>query len=223
MKYLIITIGLLVLLISCNNQIQEKNEVRFNQDLADELKTRAELDQTAAWIRQGKFKEYSEAEWKAYKDSVFTTNKVFLEKVLNQYGYPGYDLVGQEGENDYWVMVQHCDFDPAFQARVLEKLKQQVEIENADGRNFGLLTDRVNLNTGKKQIYGTQVSYVPETGQAIPKPLNDSLNVNARRKSVGLEPIEEYLNNMTESHFLMNKDNMLQRGITEPKLYEVEK
>lgn len=223
MKYTIITIWILVFGISCKNLNQEINEVKFNQELTDELMKRAELDQTAAWIPEGRFKEYTQEEWKAYKDSVFTTNKVFLEKVLKKYGYPGYDLVGKEGEKNYWVMAQHCDFDPQFQSIVLEKLKQQVEIENADGRNFGLLTDRVNLNSGKKQVYGTQVTYVRETGQAIPKPLTDSLNVNERRKSVGLEPIEEYLNRMTESHFQMNKENMLKRGIMEPKLYETKK
>ena len=218
MKYTLIIIWILAFGIACKNQYQEKNEIKFNQELADELKKRGELDQTAAWIPEGKFKEYSKEKWNAYKDSVFTTNKLFLEDVLNKYGYPGFDLVGKEGEKYYWLMTQHCDFDPTFQAKVLEKLEQQVKIENADGRNFGLLTDRVNLNLGKKQIYGTQVSYVRETGQAIPKPLSDSLSVNERRKSVGLESIEEYLNIMTESHFEMNKGNMLKRGITEPKL-----
>lgn len=223
MKYTIITIWILTLGISCKNPTKEINEVKFSQELADELKKRAELDQTAAWIPEGKFKEYTQEEWKSYKDSVFTTNKVFLEEILNKYGYPGYDLVGKEGEKNYWVMAQHCDFAPAFQAKVLEKLKQQVENGNADGRNYGLLTDRVNLNTGKKQFFGTQVKYVRETGQAIPKPLKDSLNVNGRRKLVGLEPIEEYLNKMTKSHFEMNKENMLTRGITEPKLHEIKK
>lgn len=222
MKYLIIIL-VLISALSCKEKNQEKNEVLFNRELADELEKRAELDQTAAWIPEGKFKEYSNQEWEAYKDSVFTTNKVFLEKVLNKYGYPGYDLVGKDGEKNYWLMVQHCDFDPEFQSRVLEKLKQQVNAKNAGGRNFGLLSDRVNLNSGKKQVYGTQVTYVRETGQAIPKPLLDSLTVNERRKTVGLEPIEEYLNMMTQSHFEMNKENMVKRGITKPNLYEIVK
>lgn len=52
-------------------------------------------------------------------------------------------------------------------------------------------------------------------------PLEDSLNVNKWRAEVGLEPLEEYLNGLTICHFEMNKRNMLNRGITEPKLYEV--
>jgi len=221
MKNTLIAISMLLLGLSCIDQKQEGDELKFNAELASDLKQRAELDQIAAWIPEGKFKEYSQEEWNSFKDSVFTSNKVFLEEVLNKYGYPGYDLVGKAGEKNYWVMVQHCDFDPQFQARVLEKLKLQVDADNADGRNFGLLTDRVGLNSNKKQVYGTQVTYVKETGQAIPKPLLDSLEVNERRKSIGLEPIEDYLNFMTESHFEMNKASMLKRGITEAKLYKV--
>ena len=215
------TILLLFLSISGLSQTIENGPVQFNQSLADTLKERAEIDQIAAYIPKGKYKDYSREEWKAFKDSVFSTNKVFLEKVLDTHGYPGYDLVGEDGERNFWVMVQHCDFDPAFQKRVLKQLKTQYEKGNADGRNYALLTDRVNLNSGEEQVYGTQVTYVVETGQAIPKTLVDSSNVNERRKSVGLIPLEEYLNRMTISHFEMNKEFMLQRGIEEPKLYEV--
>lgn len=57
-------------------------------------------------------------------------------------------------------------------------------------------------------------------GQAYPKDLADSLNVNKRRAEVGLEPIEEYLNRMTQMHFEMNKEYLKNRGITKPVLYK---
>ena len=44
--------------------------------------------------------------------------------------------------------------------------------------------------------------------------------MNERRKSIGLEPIEEYLNGMSEMHFEMNKDYYTSKGITKPTLYE---
>jgi hypothetical protein len=76
----------------------------------------------------------------------------------------------------------------------------------------------VNLNLGKKQVYGTQVTYRLDSCEAIPKPLTDSLNVNTRRKEVGLEPIEDYLNMMSEMHFEMNKAVYESKGIHKPKL-----
>ena len=89
-------------------------------------------------------------------------------------------------------------------------------------RNYGLLTDRVKINTGEKQIYGTQVTY-NSFGQAYPKNLADSMNVNKLRAEVGLEPIEEYLNNMTQMHFEMNKKYLESKGITAPILYKENK
>ncbi|HYG02510.1 MAG TPA: DUF6624 domain-containing protein [Chryseosolibacter sp.] len=193
----------------------------YNEALADELARMAEVDQIAAWIPKGKYKEWSNGRWAAFKDSVFTTHKVRLQDILDRFGYPGYNLVGKKGEKHFWLMVQHCDRHPEFQERVLEKLKIEVRNKNADAKNFGLLTDRVKINSGEGQIYGTQVRY-NAVGQAYPKPLADSLNVNRRRAEVGLEPLQQYLNVMTQMHFEMNKENLQKKGITEPQLYRTD-
>jgi len=37
---------------------------------------------------------------------------------MKQYGFPGYDLVGQKGSNSFWLIVQHCDKDVDFQEQV---------------------------------------------------------------------------------------------------------
>lgn len=217
---LLFVVGLLFL--TCEQtigQTSKDKKIEFNQGLADELKIMAEADQVAAYIPQGKFKDWSTEKWNNFKDSVFTTHKKRLEEIFEKYGYPGYDLVGKMGSQHFWLMVQHCDSDPAFQRRVLEKLKIEVDKKNADGSNYGLLTDRVKINSGEKQIYGTQVTY-NSLGQAYPKNLADSAGVNKRRAEVGLEPIEEYLNLMTQMHFEMNKDYLKSKGITKPMLYK---
>jgi hypothetical protein len=203
--------------VNSQNKVVER-KIEFNQSLADELNTMAETDQIAAYIPQGKYKQWPVEKWESFKDSVFTTHKKRLEKIFEKFGYPGYSLVGEKGSQNFWLMIQHCDSDPAFQSRVLEKLKIEVDNKNADGSNYGLLTDRVKINTGEKQVYGTQVSY-NSLGQAYPKNLVDSVNVNKRRAEVGLEPIEEYLNLMTQMHFEMNKEYLKSKGITKPILY----
>lgn len=204
-----------------NRQSRESQSSNFNQTLADELARMHEKDQIAAFIPKGEYSQWSPERWKAFKDSVFTTHQKRLESILVQYGYPGYSLVGEEGSNNFWVMVQHCDHVPAFQYRVLELLKVEVLHKNADGSNFAYLTDRVNLNAKSKQVYGTQVMY-NEIGQAIPRPLMDSLNVNTRRAEVGLEIIEKYLNELTARHFEMNKKYFEQKGILTPTFYKVD-
>ena len=203
-----------------NKVIQEK--VVFSQDLADELKKMAEIDQIAAWVPEGKYKEWPQEKWNSFKDSVFTTHEKRLKQIFEKYGFVGIDLAGKDGSHNFWLMVQHCDHNTEFQKEVLEKMKIQVDKQNADPSNFGLLVDRVNLNTGEKQIYGTQVTYNMENGQAYPLPLKDSLKVNERRKSIGLEPIEDYLNGMTQMHFEMNKKYYSEKGIIEPVLYKTQ-
>jgi hypothetical protein len=224
-------IGILIIgltFLGCKEKISEKKEkeqkVEFNQDLANMLTVKAKIDQIAAAGKPPReYKKLGLEKWRDYKDSIFRDNKKFLEKVFNEHGFTGIDLVGKQGSFNFWLMVQHCDFDPDFQKEVLQQMKIEVDKGNALSRNYGLLVDRVNLNTGEKQIYGTQITYNRKTGQAYPRDLEDSLNVNKRRKSVGLEPIEVYLNKMIDRHFQMNKENMIKRGITEPKLYELKK
>lgn len=222
--YQIIVIGILI--ISCKEKPVDKKtserKIEFNQELASELKKMAEIDQIAAYIPQGEYKKLSKEEWNSFKDSVFTTHQKRLKGIFDQNEFVGIDLAGEEGSQNFWLMVQHSDHNPDFQKEVLEKMKVEVEKENAIPSNYGLLVDRVKINTGQKQIYGTQVTYNMNIGQAYPKNLKDSLNVNQKRKSIGLEPIEEYLNRMTEMYFEMNKQYYLDKGITEPKLYKIE-
>ncbi|WP_350290662.1 DUF6624 domain-containing protein [uncultured Croceitalea sp.] len=221
MKALLKTVLVGFLLLGCQQVKKEKLEqkVVFNQDLANELNKMVKVDQIAAYIPQGKYEQMTKEQWNAFKDSVFTTHQKRLEQLFDQYGFMGFDLVGEKGSQNFWLMVQHSDHNPDFQKEVLRKMKIAMDNKNAKPSNYGLLVDRVRINTGKKQVFGTQVTYNTEIGQAYPKELEDSINVNQRRKSIGLESIEEYLNNMTKMHFEMNKAYYEEKGITEPKLY----
>lgn len=82
-------------------QGNDTKKIEFNQGLADELKTMVAIDQVAAYIPQGKYKQWPEAQWKNFQDSVFTAHKTRLEKIFDEFGYPGYDLVGKEGSNHF--------------------------------------------------------------------------------------------------------------------------
>jgi len=203
--------------------VAQAQSKKFNQPLADSLAKWVIVDQLAAKVPEGAMKDWSQERWYKYKDSVFSTHQQLLAKVFKQYGYPGYDLVGKQGSNNFWLMVQHCDKTPAFQQQVLDAMKVELAKNNADGKNYAYLIDRVNLNTGKKQLFGTQLRYNTDSCQALPRPMADSLTVNERRKAVGLEPIEEYLNWMSQFHFDMNKESYEKRGITKPKLIKTPK
>lgn len=202
-------------------QSQQNSPRRFKQALYDELKAMAKTDQFAAYklyTPEGK-NLMSPARRETYKDSVFRTHKKRLEAIFNQYGYPGYDLVHKNGEANFWLMVQHCDFAPVFQQKILKAMLTQVQQGNAGRKHYALLTDRVRINTGKKQLFGTQIQYDLSIGKPYPKPLEDEANVDKRRKKIGLEPLNKYLNDISEIHFTMNKQLYLKKGIKKPYKY----
>ncbi|MGH1364795.1 MAG: DUF6624 domain-containing protein [Calditrichia bacterium] len=226
MKRVFASVVLGFLLTACDAEIPEKQsvekDVTFNQELVDELEQMAKMDQIAVYIPQGKYKELSNTEWKSFKDSVLTTHQKRLKQLFDRYGFVGFDLAGEDGSHNFWLMVQHSDHTPEFQKEVLKSMEDEVAKGNAKASNFAYLTDRVRKNSGQKQIYGTQVTYNMQTGQAYPRSLEDSLNVNIRRKTMGLEPIENYLNQLTEMHFEMNKERYVNMGIIEPNLYKID-
>nr|WP_299033970.1 DUF6624 domain-containing protein [uncultured Tenacibaculum sp.] len=221
MKIKILTAFVLLLLISCKTEKENPVKKEYNQELVNELASMVEIDQVAAGVPSGKYKELTEEEWQSFKDSVFAVTHKKATEIFNKYGFVGFDVAGKEGSRNFWLIVQHLDFKPEFQEAVLKKMKTEVESKNANPENYAYLLDRVQLNTGKKQVYGTQVTYNWKVCQAYPKPLIDSINVNKRREEIGMEPLEVYLNEMSKMHFEINKETFSKVNITEPKLYKV--
>ena len=219
MKYYSMITALLLLV--HGKPVMAQTGSSFNQLLADSLNNMKVVDQIAMKPPVDKYKELTQGAWQQFKDSVVGTHKGILENIFSRYGYPGYDLVGKEGEHSFWLMVQHCDPWPGFQEKVLTAMKPQVAKGNANPSNYAYLTDRVLINTGRKQLYGTQITYNLDSCQALPKPLQDSLSVNTRRKEMGMPPVETYLNDASTFHFEMNRAMYEKKGITKPKLYDV--
>lgn len=219
------SIALVILMLSgCQSPKAEQktNSIELNKELQGELDSIVIIDQIAAGIPQGKYATWSKEAWQSFKDSVFRTHQDRALVILEEYGFPGVDLVGENGSKNYWLIVQHADHDPAFQQRILDSMEIQVARQNANPENFAYLTDRVRANTGRPQLYGTQMDYNFDICQAFPKNgLEDEELVNQRRKEMGMEPLEAYLNQVSELHFEMNKDYFLSQGIEGPALYEV--
>lgn len=212
-------LSLFLLFYSCKSTKPVADSDR--QQLQTQLQEMVVIDQVAAKVRTGKYKDYTDERWKSFQDSVFQTNQKTIEGYFSRYGYLGYKEVGKESSNHFWLLVQHADHDPTFQKEVLRAMKKEVKKKNANPENYAYLFDRVQVNAGKKQLFGTQVEYlVKTTGRAIPKyGLIDSAHVDRLRKEHNLNPLKDYLNQMTQLHFQMNKAAYLEKGITEPDLY----
>ncbi|MFP3835622.1 DUF6624 domain-containing protein [Chryseobacterium sp. SIMBA_028] len=129
------------------------------------------------------------------KKGIFEKNCKICINILKDYGYPNYDLVSEETSNDYWLLIQHCDNDVKFQRQALKQLEKFSRIGKASVTNKAYLRDRVNKNLNKPQIYGTQV-FRNKNGKYEAYSIQNNESVDERRKSVGLEPLQEYLDSM---------------------------
>lgn len=114
-----------------------------------------------------------------------------LAEIVDEHGWPGFALVGEDGATAAWVIAQHSDLDVDFQERALDLMRTAVDEDDADPTELAYLEDRVALNTGGPQVYGTQVGCVD--GRAEPAELSDPEGVDERRAEVGLPPLADYL------------------------------
>ncbi|MDX8553136.1 hypothetical protein MK851_05780 [Tenacibaculum sp. 1B UA] len=222
MRIKVFTVLVLILLFGCKTKNENPVKKGYDQELVDELVRMVEMDQVAAGIPSGKHKQLTKEEWKSFKDSVFSVTYKNASEIFKEHGFVGFDVVGEDGSRNFWLIVQHLDSKPEFQKTVLKKMKIEVENKNANPENYAYLLDRVKLNMGEKQVYGTQVLYNWNVCQAYSKPLIDSINVNKRRNKIGMKPLEVYLNEMSKMHFEINSEVFSKISITEPKLYKVE-
>jgi hypothetical protein len=158
--------------------------------LKKQVDSLADVDRNAG--HQMLIKQTNKDSVRALFRAVTVKHAAILKDIFNKYGFLGYDKVGKQGSSSFWLGVQHADNDVAFQRAVLAKMKVEVERKNANGSNYAYLIDRVNINTGNAQIYGTQMAYKAD-GTPVPKKLADPENVDKRRKEIGLEPLADYL------------------------------
>ena len=123
-----------------------------------------------------------------------------LNEMFEEYGFLDYDLVGEKGSSHFWLLVQHQDKHPEFQEAVLAAMKEAVDQKNASELDYAYLLDRVLVNGGQLQVYGTQMSLNADSTSYIPKPVEDPEKLDKRRKKVGLPPISLYIKLMNERH-----------------------
>ena len=126
----------------------------------------------------------------AQKDSL---NLVQVKTLLDTRGWLGADVVGSRGNQTLFLVIQHAD--SATMAKYLPLLRQAVKEGKALPSQLALMEDRTRMDRGEKQLYGSQVIQDPVTGKPKFHPIEDEPNVNKRRATMGLGPIETYARN----------------------------
>jgi hypothetical protein len=124
-----------------------------------------------------------------YTDSV---NEVFMKAFLNEHGFMGKKKIGRKGTEAEWVVLQHST-DLSFQQKWLPQVLERAQEGDFSKEQAAMLVDRVRVRTGQLQLYGTQMKWNSELGKWEPFEIEDPEHLAARRKLMGLEPMEEYV------------------------------
>jgi len=130
--------------------------------------------------------------WDSSVDSVNTER---LKAIVQEHGWPTISKFGLEVSQAAWIIAQHADHDVEFQAYCLKLMKN----ENPDDLNpthVAYLEDRVRVNQGQSQVYGTQFFGVG--AELKPRPIEDEEHLDELRAKVGLGSFEEYKKQIEE-------------------------
>ncbi|MGS1077676.1 DUF6624 domain-containing protein [Pseudoxanthomonas beigongshangi] len=115
-----------------------------------------------------------------------------IKQIVAEHGFPEVELVGRDGVDAAWLLVQHADADPAFQEQVLAAITPRVRSGEISRHQFILLTDRVLAGQGKPQRYGSQL--LAQEGRWVPKPIEaPESEVDQRRAAMGDMPLADYI------------------------------
>ncbi|MFD5893358.1 DUF6624 domain-containing protein [Streptomyces sp. NPDC060366] len=115
-----------------------------------------------------------------------------LGEIMDEYGWPTAELVGEEAARAAWLVAQHADRQLDVQRRALKQLERAVSAGSAAPRELAFLRDRTLVNDGRKQIYGTQIAGVKD-GSPIPWPCEEPGRMDELRAEAGIEPFDEYV------------------------------
>lgn len=156
--------------------------------IAAELSSMAGIDQAM------RGKAHEDDSW---DDSVDARNTARMKEIVAQIGWPTVSKVGKEGAEQAWLLVQHADRDVGFQQLCLDLMKAEPETE-VSRTDVAMLEDRVRVNSGRPQLYGTQ--FTQKGGAHVPRAIEDPDTVDERRASMGLGTLEEGIRSMYERY-----------------------
>ncbi len=115
-----------------------------------------------------------------------------LRRVLESVGWPGADLVGPDGAEAAWLVLQHAIAEPDLLRRALPLLETAAREGRADPAHAAMLEDRIRFFEGRPQRYGTQLDW-DAAGNLSPGATEDPQRLAERRLAVGLPPQEEQI------------------------------
>lgn len=113
-----------------------------------------------------------------------------LLELLDKYGWPTASQVTEYAAAGAALIINHTNHE--IRAKYFPLLEQAFKEGEAQPLRYAKMKDRLLVEEGKEQLYGTQWSF--ENSKRVPHPIEEPEYVDKRRAEVGLGPLSVYLN-----------------------------
>ena len=152
--------------------------------LQEELKRRFELDQSArsALSANPGSREASDRTLRVDAD-----NTAYMRELLAECDWPRQSQVGEDAARYVWLLTQHADMDPHYQAMAAQRMKYAVLAKEAEPERLALLVDRNRRLTDQPQVYGMQFYVGPDKVVHF-YDIVTPRQLDRRRAAIGLGP-----------------------------------
>ncbi len=121
-------------------------------------------------------------------------NQKQVTAIIDKYGWPGKSMVGMQAATAAFLVIQHAPKE--IMEKYLPIMREAAAKGEASNNHLAMMEDRVRMNKGLPQLYGSQLQMNPETKQWELYKIEDEANVDKRRAAMGLGPIKDYLKSM---------------------------
>ena len=118
-------------------------------------------------------------------------NEADLIAILEEQGWPHLSAVGEEAAFAATNVLTHMSLEE--RQTYLPMLAAACEAGQADWGEYAPSFDRTELESGRPQVYGTQMELDEATGDYVPQPMIEPDRVDERRAAIGMEPIADQL------------------------------
>ena len=122
--------------------------------------------------------------------SIDAVNTAEMKRIVEQHGWPTRSMVGNDGAEAAWLLVQHADRDVPFQRKCLTLMNAELDRKEVFPGNVAYLTDRVLVNQGRLQLYGTQFQSIG--GGIRMRPVLEPEHLEERRARMGLSSMKKF-------------------------------
>ncbi len=114
-------------------------------------------------------------------------NQELAISIIEKCGMPSLEEVSRTQMDAIWLALQHTE--KKYRKKYFPLIEKAVKNGDLSKQQYALMKDRILMDDGKPQLYGSQI----ENGKLYDLEAPDS--VNQRRKEMEMEPLEEYLKN----------------------------